>query len=643
MHCHSHSIYCARAPLIMLLSGLLWTGNPATLVWINPAGGNWSDAANWDPVGVPGPGDIAKITTAGNYTVTDDLPTTMVGAIIVGNALPATGVQGFLVPAGVTLTTTAAITVNDNGTFTVDNGGTVELANTSPLHFVGVGTNYWIIVLTNSSIYLYNDGTSDNQGGFVNESGGLLLLDGSGGIISALRPNDYFQNRGLVSKTAGTGTSSITASVGVLGGAYTGAEGTTIQLGGGTASAPLEADRSLFLLGFAQMQFASGFLRFPTNVIPNLDLRGGTLQLEPDFQGGTITNLTLDGIDLTNTLPVTGTLTMTNGSVNGVVPVANGGLLSAFNATVNAQTTVEAGGRFMVESGTASLGNGFVSNVWITVMNGGSLDIAGLLTLNGPLTNSGTINVTNGTSVQAFNNGTAHFAGGLVNLASGVIGLWNNSSLDGAARGNEYLLNQGAINKMSGTAQSTIDFSFLYNAGILTAQHGTLLLQSPHGSLQSSQTLGVTLNSASDYGKLSIVGAAPLTGFLSVSLGNGYVPSIGATFTVFSYGSLSSGFTGFHYPAVPAAAVWQPTYGATALTLQMQSAVARVAPGTRLATRVDGLPGRQAILLTSTDVASPLVNWVPLSTNTFDLTGYLSLTNNLVPTESQRFFSFKLP
>ena len=192
------------------------------------------------------------------------------------------------------------------------------------------------------------------------------------------------------------------------------------------------------------------------------------------------------------------------------------------------------------------------------------------------MTNSGNINVTNGTSVQVYNNGTAILAGGLVNLAPGVIGLWNNSSLDGVARGNEYLLNQGAINKMSGTAQSTIDFSFFDNEGILTAQHGTLLLQSSHGSLKSSESFGVTLNSASDYGKLSVVGAAPLTGFLSVSLGNGYVPPIGATFSVLSYGSLSSGFTGFTYPTLPAGAAWQPTYGNSALTLQLQAAVALV-------------------------------------------------------------------
>ena len=171
--------------------------------------------------------------------------------------------------------------------------------------------------MTNSDIYLYDDGTTAYQGGMVNQSGGLILLNGLGGIISSIRPYDYFLNRGLVSKTAGTDTSSLTASVGLLGGAYTAASGTIIQFGGGTASAPLQADPSLFVLGFGQFQFESGFLLLPANVIPNLDLKGGALQLGPGFQGGTITNLTLDGINLTNPLPVTGSLTVCNGSVNG--------------------------------------------------------------------------------------------------------------------------------------------------------------------------------------------------------------------------------------------------------------------------------------------------------------------------------------
>jgi hypothetical protein len=115
----------------MLLSALVWTENAATLVWTNTAGGNWSNPAGWDPAGVPSPTGIAKITTSGNYTVTDDQDTT-VAAIIVGSEV--SGVQQVLVPAGVTLTATNPITMSYNGTFTVASGGIVDLANTAPLH-----------------------------------------------------------------------------------------------------------------------------------------------------------------------------------------------------------------------------------------------------------------------------------------------------------------------------------------------------------------------------------------------------------------------------------------------------------------------------------------------------------------------------
>ena len=66
----------------------------------------------------------------------------------------------------------------------------------------------------------------------------------------------------------------------------------------------------------------------------------------------------------------------------------------------------------MVENGPATLGNGFISNASLTVLNGGNVDVAGAFTLDGPLTNSGMINVTNGTSIQAFNNGTAALRAG---------------------------------------------------------------------------------------------------------------------------------------------------------------------------------------------------------------------------------------
>jgi hypothetical protein len=445
-----------------------------------------------------------------------------------------------------------------------------------------------------------------------------------------------------VSKAAGTGTSSLASSLGLLGGTYTATAGTIVQFKGGTSSKPLQADPSLLLNGPGQYQFVSGLLLFPTNVIPNLDLMGGALLLGPDFQGGTITSLTLDGVNLTNTLPVTGSLTTTNGSVNGTVRVANGGLLTASASTFNAQVTVEAGGTFVVGNRTATLGNGVVTNIWLTVMHGGDLEVTGMLNLDGPLTNSGTINVTNGTSIQVYNDGTAAYAGGLVNLATGAINLWNNSSLYGLGRGDEYLFNQGAINLMSGAAQSTIDFNFLTNAGILAAYHGSLRVASAHGNPQASEILEVALNSASDYGKLSIAGAAQLHGSLRVRLGNSYVPPVGVSFTVVSYGSLASGFTGFDYPPLPAGGVWQPTYGTLALTLQSQPGVALVSSGTGLVVNVNGPPGHQAVLLTSTNAALPLAAWTPLSTNSLGITCYLSVTNNLNRTEPQRFFTFGL-
>ncbi len=42
---------------------------PREYRWINPAGGAWSVSTNWDPQGVPGPGDTAVLALAGQYSV----------------------------------------------------------------------------------------------------------------------------------------------------------------------------------------------------------------------------------------------------------------------------------------------------------------------------------------------------------------------------------------------------------------------------------------------------------------------------------------------------------------------------------------------------------------------------------------------
>ena len=162
-------------------------------------------------------------------------------------------------------------------------------------------------------------------------------------------------------------------------------------------------------------------------------------------------------------------------------------------------------------------------------------------------------------------------------------------------------------------------------------------------NLQSSETLSVGLNSVTDYGKLNLASAAPLTGALQVTLNGGYSPVPTNAFTVVSYPSLSGNFSSFILPDLLPQAVWDPIYGGTTLTLVLQPPIATEPSGTNVVISINGAPGHQAILLTSTNLTVPPANWTPVLTNTFGITTYLGFTNNINPGNPQQFFRFKLP
>jgi hypothetical protein len=224
-----------------------------------------------------------------------------------------------------------------------------------------------------------------------------------------------------------------------------------------------------------------------------------------------------------------------------------------------------------------------------------------------------------------------------------VIDLWNNSSLYGNAYGDEYLINQGTINLSSGSGTSVVNFNNLTNQAVLSAQHGTLQIQGTYLNLQSSETLNVGMSSQADYGNFNLPAGVPLAGALQVTLNGGYTPVAGSSFTVVSYPSLSGSFSSFNLPNLLPQAVWDPVYGGTALTLVLQPPIATQSSGTNFVISINGTPGHQAILLTSTNLTVPLVNWTPVVTNTFGVTTYLAFTNNINPGDLQRFFIFKLP
>lgn len=164
----------------------------------------------------------------------------------------------------------------------------------------------------------------------------------------------------------------------------------------------------------------------------------------------------------TTQITTAGTYAVTNNQNTTISSLTIGGAAGAQGLVVPAGATL----RFT--SSAAVNGNGHV-----IIQNGGALNAAAGLSLSGPLTNSGTINLTNHT-LQVYNNNTATYRGGLVNLAGGTMNLWGNGGVSGTY-GQDYFLNQGQIVRRMGTGTSTIGLSRFDSAeGTVQVQAGTL-------------------------------------------------------------------------------------------------------------------------------------------------------------------------
>ena len=431
--------------------------------------------------------------------------------------------------------------------------GTLGVVEESYLNLYGPATNSGAINAVNGGISIVNEGTSYYQGSLLNLPGATITLSGGEGI-QGQGSNQQFINQGSVVTTnsyisvanfnnqAGTvtnwpGTLIIYQASGTLAGTYYAPSGASVyfnQLSPGVAG-PLLPGVPLVLAGAGQYQFRSGFLFLPTNTVPNLVLSGGTLALGANFQGGTIQDLALDGIELTNRLLVTGTLAATNSPIDGNVLVAKGGQFTADNVTIN-------------------------GDCWLTV--NGALGVVGgsYLNLYGPATNSGSINAVNG-GISIVNEGTSSYQGSLLNLPGATITLSGGEGIQGQGS-NDQFINQGAVLG----ANSAINVTSFTNFGTLTAQSGTLNLNTV--TLEPAGALSVELNGENDYGQFSISGNAVLTGVFGIEPSAGFVPAPGEQFLVLSYGSYSGQFTSYSGPPTPC---WSGAPGPTGFMVTVVS------------------------------------------------------------------------
>ena len=599
-------------------------------------------------------GAITNLSLDG-ITLTNTLPVTGVlndtNSIILGNFSVANGgvlnanytsyIDGNVtVAGGGVFDDVSGLVLNPPGSVTIQNGGTLLLNSSFTLN--SAVTNYGVLTLTNGGGMGIEYNGLQNLGELVNAPSGVIQINAGGSGISGGQTGTYFLNQGQIVKNFSSSGVSIsvwdfdnsTGSItnldgilevgnflGTLSGNFYASSGTEYQLTGGVTTSYLVPGAPLVLGGLGAYIFYQGYLNYPNNTVPGLILQNSILTLGPGFQGGAITNLTLDGILLTNTLPVTGTFNVTNSSVYGTFIVTNSGVFNADNAAnFHCGMVVASGGQLNVIGGSTVQPDG-----WLTLAAGSTLDLGASLGVLGVLTNYGTIYATN-SQIQLGSS-----PAGMINEAGGNLFIY----AGGGVVGGGFLINDGTITKTVSTGTASMNVTSFTNAAAIIAQHGTLQLGTV--TLLPTGSLTLDLSSASDYGNFNFSGNAGLAGTLNV-LTNNYLPPIGTAFNILSYGSFSGSFGTVNLPSGEGG--WQSRYAST--VAQIEAGLPRVLPPalsmTNLVLNVtNGLAGNQYRVLSTTNLTVPLAGWTPLTTNNFVASGKFSFTNSTTAFPQQFF------
>jgi len=547
----------------------------------------------------------------GTLTLTRDVIPNL--QMLGGTLLLGPGFQGGsitnLTLTGMTLAGTNVVTGTLNWT-TGPMQGALTVASNGVLNISGSAEKDLYCPLTNSGTVTWT-GTghlrvfyypgANLYGAVYNLAGGLFDIRNDT-VLDDYERVEVFSNAGTLRKSAGSGTTSFypqilnTGSVdvesgmlafensGIIDGQFYAAAGTTNLFNGSFTSgnAPL-------LNGPGAFQFNGGTLTLTKDVIPNLQMLGGTLLLGPGFQGGSITNLTLSGMTLAGTNVVTGTLNWTTAPMQGALTVASNGVLNI--------------------SGSAEKD------------------------LYCPLTNWGTVTWTGTGHLRLFYYPGANLYGALYNLAGGLFDIQNDTLLDDYEKV-EVFNNAGTLRKSAGSGTTTINPQFS-NTGTVAALSGTLAF---NGSfITSGGELLFGMSGPGSYGNISIAGSVVLGGTVGVVWLGGFVPASGNSFTLLSYGSYSGIFTNTDFPT---GAIWQTNYTSTSFILAVgglnQLAFTTGPVGGKLA----GAILAPVVVQVETSSGNPLAtNGVPITLSLNSGSGILSgtLTQNTDPAGKATF------
>jgi autotransporter-associated beta strand protein len=623
------------AVLLTLTSGpvgvrpdVLWSGVAA----LNTGNTNWSEALNWQLPGAPAPSDLVIFAAAGAASGT---PFNSLGD----------GVGGIVNPAGInncvntsftigTLAYTnvgglyqntliaggAALTVTNTGGLTVGSGsvdfgasktafvtiagtnGTLNVNNTNGVLFVGIGDSSGQATLDMSGLGAFNASVSTFLVGVGSGSEGMPVARESGVVYLAL--TNVITASGAVATNFENDT--IANAVALDIGDDDGNAGLACALYLGQSNA-IYADA--IAIG---RQKPAGTMEFNPNIDPNAT--PGVSTPSAWFRGASANSVANwgigdQGVNSGSTENATGTADFTGGYVNALV-----GNLYVGRAAFNTSGSGTAAGTLTLDNGIFNVGALYTGyeptnyskaavgtvnvNTNATLGTSGALSVSGSLYLGfsggGGIAASGTLNINGGTVT-------------VNSLVCGVIGTTNAVNLNGGML---------AVSTTAGTAAAPIETLTLGGgtlqlnlngaAGITNLVATTIAANAPTvlvlGSIASA---AVSLN----YPLISYTGADPYSSLTLSPLPSGYA---GSLVDDTAHNLVSVRFT--TVPNPKPAHITSVSLSGTTLNL----------------TATNGLSNGRYVLLGATNLLTSLSQWTPLLTNSFNASGDLNLSTNIV-------------
>ncbi|MEW6304194.1 MAG: hypothetical protein AB1705_12025 [Verrucomicrobiota bacterium] len=568
----------------------------ATYTW-NGANANWGDPTQWTPNGVPGSGDTANIgsgsAAVGSATTVSILnlsggEVSGVGPLNIAGTFNWTG--GVREGPGLTVIPPGAV-LNLSGSaskgfyyHTLENSGTINWDGT------GAWSGHSGPVLSNLA------------SGVINMSSDASMTRFNNAVI--------IHNAGLIRKTGGTGTKTMTVTFSNTGTLEVNSGKLLIDYGFTNRNqVNVAADCELVINGNAGA--SSG--QFQVGANGYVSYTGGNQALETNavVSGDGFLNVSGANLAVKGTISVQ-KLQLVSGTISGLGPLNVGGTFNwtGGNREGPGVTAIEPGAVLNLSGSSAK---GFYYH---TLQNAGTINWDGSGALGG---HSGPV---------------------LSNLTSGVINLMSDAALT-RFNSSAVIHNAGLIRKTGGTGTKTMDV-VLTNSGTLDIRTGVLsIVNSYVPTATSTNRFAVGgYDVGTGYGRLTASGTVALAGHLDLMLTNSFVPTNNATFAVLTAGTRTGTFSSVSGRGIGGGLYFNPVYSGTAVTLTVADGTPFITAGSaawvdgKFQFRLNGIASENYRI----DASTNLVDWAAISTNAIPGTAYLDFVDNDSPNFPHRFY-----